>query len=257
VNREPDYRALLAVDIERSGGRGNVAQLQIRERLSRALAASFDQSGIDMSACRRDDLGDGFRVIAAPGMSKSRLLYPLMNELAGRLRTANDTAVPQARVRVRAALHAGDVYLDHDGGVAGLPLEVLARLLDAAPVRQALERAPQTVPVALLISQHFYDETVPHGYPGIDAAAFRKVRVVAKEYAADAWLHLPGSLLPPPDPGPDALPGKDRCAPAPGGPEAGTRSTMINKASGHGVIYASQNGTQHINHRDINHRPET
>jgi hypothetical protein len=247
VDQEPDYRAMLAVDIESSGGRGNLAQLKIRETLSSALTSSLDRSGIEVSACRRDDLGDGFRFIVPRVVGKSRLIYPLMHELAGRLRESNDGAAPQTRVRVRAALHAGDVYLDHDGGVAGAPLETLARLLDAAPLRQALAQAPGTVPVAVLISQHFYDETAPHGYPGIDAGAFRKVRVSAKEYTADAWLYVPGNPLPPGDPEPEAAPGERRDARAPGGQGAASRSKMINKSSGNGVIYANQNGPQYIN----------
>jgi len=249
MNQEPEYRAMLAVDIQGSGGRGNVPQLKIREILSSALADSFALSGIDLGACHRDDRGDGARVIVPRAVRKYRLIYPLMDELAAHLRAANELAGQKTRVRVRAALHAGDIYPDHEGGVAGIPLEVLARLLDAAPVRRALGEAPPAVPVAVIMSQHFYEETVPHGYPGIDAAAFRKVRIAEKEYAADAWLHLPGSPPPPGDPEPEAAPGETPSAPAADDRAAAGHSTMINKSSGHGVIYGSQGGPMYINHR--------
>ncbi len=231
-----EYRALLAVDIERSSGRGNVAFHQIRDVLSRSLRESFEQSGIDWEACLRDDLGDGFRVAAPTGTPKAKLIHPLVPEIAVRLRAHNRMAGPKTQVRVRIALHAGDVCLGPAGEVTGQSLEVLARMLDAAPARTALAAAPDTVTASLLVSQHFYDETVRHGYPGIDPDSFRKVRLTEKEYTADAWLHLPEHAVAPEATRPD---GETRGS-TPG------HSKMVNKVSGHGVLNATQHGTQNI-----------
>lgn len=233
---ELEYRALLAVDIERSAGRGNVAFARIREVLSTALRESFEQSGIDWAACLHTDLGDGMRVTAPAGVQKTRLLHPLVHELAVRLRAHNRTAGPATRIRVRIALHAGDVHVGQAGEITGRPLEVLARLLDAAAARTALAQAPETVSAAVLVSQHFYEETVRHGYPGVDPDTFCKVTVTAKEYAADAWLHLSGHSVLAREPATEGARGQG----------AADRSKMVNNASGHGVIYAAQNGTQEI-----------
>lgn len=253
---EVEYRAVLAVDIEHSAGRGNVALLRIREVLAEALRESFLQSGIDWEACLRDDLGDGFRVTAPAGVRKTRLIHPLVHELAARLRAHNRTAGPSTRIRVRAALHAGDVRVGPHGEVSGRPLEVLARLLDAGPVRTALARAPEAVCVALVVSPHFYDETVPHGYPGIDPEAFREVAVKVKEHTSAAWLHLPGHPDPAPEPDPAPAP-EPAPAPAPApdperapdtatGERAPERPAMVNNAYEHGTVYATQNGSQNI-----------
>ncbi|MGY1435806.1 hypothetical protein [Streptomyces reniochalinae] len=156
-------------------------------------------------------------------------------------------AGPSTSVRVRAALHAGDVCLGQDGQVTGRPLEVLARMLDARQARAALDAAPDTVTASLLISQHFYDETVRHGYPGIEPETFTRVALAEKEYAAHAWLHLPGYAGAPRAPGPAAT-----TAPADGTPTAPDAASapppgkMVNRASGNGVVYATQNGTQNI-----------
>lgn len=236
---ELEYRALLAVDIERSAGRGNVALTRIREVLGAALRESLEQSGIDWAACLRSDLGDGMRVTAPAGVQKTRLIHPLVHELAARLRAHNRTASPATRIRVRIALHAGDVQIGPAGEVTGRPLEVLARLLDAAPLRTALAQAAETVSAAVVVSEHFHEETVRHGYPGIDPDTFRKVTVTEKEYTADAWLHVPGHpVMPvlPQEPTPDRA--RDQ--------HGAGHSEMVNNASGHGVIYATQNGTQQI-----------
>ncbi|WP_369205803.1 hypothetical protein [Streptomyces sp. PU-14G] len=239
-----EHRALLAVDIAHSAARGNVALHRIRDVLRQSLREALEESGIDWDACLRDDLGDGFRITAPAGVRKRRLIHPLLPELAVRLRAHNRMAGPLTSIRVRVALHAGDVCLGQDGQVTGRPLEVLARMLDARQARAALDAAPDTVTASLLVSQHFYDETVRHGYPGIEPETFDRIALAEKEYTADAWLHLPGYA------GAAQAPGRDGTAPddeAPPLPEtAPAPGKMINRASGNGVVYATQNGTQNI-----------
>ncbi|TDC20507.1 hypothetical protein E1265_21980 [Streptomyces sp. 8K308] len=234
---------MVALDIEGSAGRGNEALLTIREVLARSVREALALSGVDWDACLRHDLGDGLRVTVPAGTWKARLIHPFVPELAARLRAHNRTAGELTRVRVRMALHAGDVRLGPDGEVAGGALETLARLLDAPRARAALAEAPPSVPVALLVSRHFHDETVRHGYPGIDPEDFRRVSVTAKEFTADAWLHLPGHRAASPPPEEPAAAGH---APAPAAEGAGTHYQMTNRASGHGVINATQHGTQHV-----------
>ncbi|BBC95986.1 hypothetical protein [Streptomyces griseofuscus] len=250
MNDELEYRAVLAVDIERSAGRGDRALLEIRARLTEMLKEAFEASGVDWSACLRHDLGDGLRVTAPAGTRKAALVHPLVPELALRLRTYNRGAGPLTRIRVRIALHAGDVHVSPDGTVAGSPLEVLARLLDAPPARAALAGAPKTVPASLLLSGHFYDETVRHGHLGLFPEDFRKVGFTVKEHTADAWLQLPGRQ-PPAEAAPEPADAQEEPAGSEtaGSKTAGSKtagSKMVNKASGHGVVYATQHGTQHI-----------
>lgn len=241
MNAEPEYRAMMAVDVQGSGTRGNMPQLEMREILSAALAEAFDRSGIDLASCRYDDLGDGARVIIPSATPKYHLIHPVTDELAACLRRANDRADAGEPMKLRAALHAGDVYLNHERGIAGTSLVVLARLLDSAAIREALRASSLTDPVAVIISQHFYEETVPHKYPGIDALAFRKVRVHEKEYSADAWLYVPGGSLPL---------GED---PSPGDPDIAVATRRANRRPWILVRRPARSGrvTQHIENSTI------
>ncbi|MFD5601751.1 hypothetical protein ACFWI5_01730 [Streptomyces sp. NPDC127064] len=238
METELEYRAVLAVDVERSAGRGDRALLEIRALLSEMLREAFTASGIDWDACLRHDLGDGLRVTTPAGTRKASLVHPLVPELVVRLRTHNRGASPLTRIRVRIALHAGDVHVGPAGEVAGGALEVLARLLDAPPARGALAGAPDTVPASLLLSRHFYDETVRHGHLGLYPEDFRRVTCAVKEHTSDAWLHLPGGPLPP-----EQAEQAERAEPVRQAPAGGK---MVNKASGHGAVYATQYGDQHI-----------
>ncbi|WP_441247055.1 hypothetical protein [Kitasatospora sp. McL0602] len=243
MDGELTYRAVLAVDIESSAGRGNTALLRIRDVLAAALRESAAQSGIDWGACLIDDLGDGFRVVAPAGVRKAALLHPLVHELTARLRAHNRTAGPSTRIRVRIALHAGELWLAGAGRAAGRPLEVLARLLDAAAARTLLAEAPESTCAVVILSPHFHEETVPHGYPGIEPELFREVTVTNKEFTTRAWAWLVGSGAVEP------RAGRQR---PPSGP-----STMVNRASDQAVIYAMQDvGTVHVTHRPESQKSE-
>lgn len=234
MDRQLEYRVLLAADIEQSAGRGNIALTRIREVLAASLRESVERGGIAWAGCLVDDLGDGIRIAAPPGTGKASLVHPLLHELDARLQAHNRTASASTRIRVRIALHAGEIMIASEGTAAGRPLEILARLLDSAPVRAGLRSAPESVTLAALMSQHFYEETVPHGYPGIDPHAFTPVRVSAKEYQADAWLYLPASV--------SMRQGRgDAVVPEP--PSSGS---MVNTTYDNSIIYAAQNGDQYI-----------
>lgn len=216
----PEYRSVLAADIAGSGGRGDEALAVIRDALFTALREALAASQIEWKDCMVQDTGDGARLILPPGVVQASLLYPLVGDLATRLRAHNRLASALTQVRVRLALHAGGILLDPVGTPIGHPLEVTARLLDSAPLREALAAAGPEVPVAVLLSPHFYDETVPHGHQGIDPESFRRVTVLVKEYASDAWLWLPPGprALPafPPSPGPASAPDPETPPPAGG-----------------------------------------
>ncbi|MFI9273667.1 hypothetical protein ACIGXM_23560 [Kitasatospora sp. NPDC052896] len=240
-----DYRALLACDIAGSAGRGETRLQAIRSALRSALCASFGVADLDEQSFVRIDTGDGFHFVAPAGLPKARLLYPLLPELCARIRAHNRQATPDVHLRVRVAVHAGEIRFDSAGTFSGSPFEALARLLDSDPLRQAVRAGTSGTPVAAVLSQHFYEETVGHGYEGLEADAFTAADVRVKEYSAQAWLWYPGSPVGPRiDPGPSAV--SDRRPPDPEPRGAGQHV----RASGHGTAYAVQHGTQNIHHHE-------
>ncbi|HWO64802.1 MAG TPA: hypothetical protein VNO31_32670 [Umezawaea sp.] len=197
ADQEPVHRALLSVDVEGSGGRDSTASVIFREALFTALRKAFEASGVDWEACTRQDTGDGMVVAAPEGCSKRRLVHPLLPALADGLAHHNRYAGPATRVRVRVALHAGDLRVDSHG-LTGKPKVLLARLLDAQPLREALAAAPESTTVAVLVSEGFHDDVITEGHPGIDPATYVPVQVREKETEVRAWLHLVGQAAVPP-----------------------------------------------------------
>ncbi|HEX6346871.1 hypothetical protein [Umezawaea sp.] len=215
-DQEPVHRALLSVDVEGSGSRDSTASVLFREALFTELRNAFDTSGIPWNDCTRQDTGDGMIVVAPEGCSKRRLVHPLLPTLAAGLAHHNRYASRATRLRVRVAIHAGDLRVDSHG-LTGTPKVLLARLLNAAPLREALATTPETT-VAVLVSDSFHDDVITEGHPGIDPTTYTQVTIREKETEARAWLHLVGQPPRPTTPHPPArAPEPAEAPPAPGG----------------------------------------
>ncbi|WP_427920931.1 hypothetical protein [Streptomyces sp. cg40] len=259
MNPRYEYRALIACDIAGSAGRGERRLQEIRGVLRSALSDALSIAGPDPRTFLYVDTGDGCHLVAPAALPKAGLLVPLLPELNARIREHNRNTAAETRLRVRAAVHAGEIRLDPDGTVSGAPFEALARLLDSAPLRDATRAGTGGTPVAAILSHHFYEETVGHGHEGLDADAFTAADVRVKEYAARAWLWYPGSPVGPHvDPGrnPSHNPGHGHGSGSgsgsgerPASPEPRSVEQLV-QATGNGTVFAVHRGVQHIRHHD-------
>jgi hypothetical protein len=250
VNPRYEYRALLACDIAGSAGRGERRLQDVRGVLRSALLGAFDSAGLDLRRFADSDTGDGLRLVAPAGLPKAALLVPLLPELAARIREHNAQAGQDTRLRLRVAVHAGEIRLDPAGTASGAPFETLARLLDSAVLRHAALAGPGGTPVAAILSRHVHEETVGHGYQGLDADAFTSADVRVKEYAGRAWLWYPGSPVGPQvesEGGPGGAGSGSGSDVRPVEPGAPTAEQFV-QATGHGTAFAVQRGDQYIRH---------
>ncbi|OLZ69367.1 hypothetical protein AV521_17700 [Streptomyces sp. IMTB 2501] len=245
MNPRYEYRALLACDIAGSAGRGEQRLQEIRRVLRSALFDALDIADLDARDFAYVDTGDGCQLVAPAALPKARLLFPLLPELGSRIREHNRHAGPDTRLRVRAAVHAGEIRFDPEGTVSGAPFEALARLLDSAPLRHAALAGTSGTPVAAILSHHFYEETVGHGYEGLEADAFTAADVRVKEYAARAWLWYPGSPV-----GPRVETGRDSGSGEPPAEPTPRTVEQLVQATGNGTVFAVHRGDQYIRHND-------
>jgi hypothetical protein len=187
----PLYYTILVVDIEEFGGRRNPVQKLLRERLYRILGAAMEAAGIDTTqALKPADRGDGVFWLLPTVISKVILTGPFIGALGAELRAHQRVAAPEAHMRLRVALHAGEVTQDEHGWV-GEDLNTACRLVDLQSLRDALASATDPL-LALAVSDTWYHSTIRHGYPGIEDASFRPVPFRAKEVDQTAWITVPG-----------------------------------------------------------------
>jgi hypothetical protein len=183
------HRTIILLDVEGFGEqrRTNKNQIAVRRGLAQAWQQAFTSSAVDWESCAVEDRGDGVFILAPAAMPKAPFVDSVPLKLAEALREHNMSHPKEERIRLRMALHAGEVELDENGST-GAAIMLAFRLLDSRPVKDALSRSPGEL--ALITSDWFYSEVVRHSSL-TDAAAFQAVRVSVKETMTTGWISLP------------------------------------------------------------------
>jgi hypothetical protein len=183
----------MVVDVERFGDRSrtNLNQLAIRNGLYKALIHAFRESRIAWASCVSEDRGDGALILIPPDVPKTCLVTDLPVELVAAVTRYNTGCAAPEQMRLRMALHAGEIY--HDAhGVTGTAINHAFRLAEAPALRSALDASPGVL--ALIVSDWLYDEVVRHD-PTAVPGLYRQVQVTVKETTTVAWIRMsePGS----------------------------------------------------------------
>jgi hypothetical protein len=181
------HRAIVVVDVEGFGDRRrtNAHQVAVRDGLYRVMREAFGRAGISWGDCGREDRGDGVLVLVPAEVPKGLLAESLPSALAAGLRAHNGGRPGPEQIRLRVALHAGEVRYD-EHGVTGASVNLTFRLLEAAVLKAALAGSPGVL--AVIVSSWFFEEVVRHGNA---AAWYGPVEVAVKETRTTGWICLP------------------------------------------------------------------
>ncbi|WP_242903330.1 hypothetical protein [Actinomadura terrae] len=215
------FRALLVVDAERFSAHTDAQLPGLHMAIRRALGAAFDRSGLAeaWSSVRFvESTGDGILAIL-PHEVAPRLVDPFPRHLQDELRAAAPRLrAAEMRLRLRVALHIGLVDDDRPEapGISTATIDV-NRLLDADPLRWALERSdPAVTYAAFLLSAELFSVYVAGGRTGLRESQFTEVAVKVKQFERPAYLYVPTPSRGPGDQG--GPPAKPAPPPPPPGP---------------------------------------
>jgi tetratricopeptide (TPR) repeat protein len=167
-------------------------QLVARAGLYAGLQRAFRTVGIRWSGCDHEDRGDGVFILVPAEVPKKLFVERVPYELIEAVREHNATHPVPERIRLRLALHAGEVNYDDHGATSTSVVQAF-RLVDADPLRAALKASPGVL--ALITSAYFFDEVVSHSAV-IDPTTYRHVTIVAKESKHIGWISLPDHPYP-------------------------------------------------------------
>lgn len=189
------HRTILVVDMADYGdpARTGANQLTMRAGLYRTMEYAFDRAHIPWDACYREDRGDGLFVLAPADIPKALFIEALPPALTMGLGEYNREHPPREQIRLRLALHAGEVCYD-DHGVASAAITLAFRLVDARPCRVALAGSPGGL--AIITSNWFFEEVVRNSEAG--ARSYRRVRVKVKKTKTVGWVCAPHASVPAP-----------------------------------------------------------
>ncbi len=192
-NRLAVHRTIVVVDVEGFGDqrRTNPHQVAVRGGLYRAMRDAFGRAGIPWDDCGHEDRGDGVFVLVPAEVPKGLLVESLPSALVTALRAHNGAHPGAERIRLRMALHAGEVRYD-EHGVTAAAVNLAFRLLDARALKAALASSPGVL--AVIASSWFFEEVVRHSTA--DAAGYHPVEVAVKETMTTGWICLPDHVDP-------------------------------------------------------------
>lgn len=188
----PDYRVIIALDIENSTALTNPAKARLRQVMYGLLELALLAANIEES--ERDplvDRGDGVLALihsTAPG-AKVRLLgvvVPTLNQLL----VDHNVQHPELAMRLRAVVHAGDVHHDQRG-CFGESLDIAFRLLDSPKLKRALKDRRDALMI-LVVSEEIRRTVVEHEYPGVESSDFtQSCQVRTSRSHHRGWLRFP------------------------------------------------------------------
>lgn len=186
---EPVHRTIVAVDIAGFGREDRTDQDRVRLRAAMYDLLNEAFTGRGIAADRRAvmDVGDGAAILIDPDVPKNQLLA-LIPGLAEQLAEHNAGLPEPAQLRLRVAVHAGEVLHD-EHGYAGADVLVAFRLLNAEAVRAGLTWTD--TPLIIAISETVYRAVVDSGYAGVDPASYRPVQLAPRDGQARAWCYVP------------------------------------------------------------------
>lgn len=182
-----EHRSIIVVDIAGSGRWHNQALLRARDVLTAAVHSGLDAAGITRTFI--EHCGDGMILLIPASVSKIDLLDPLIPAVAAHIRAYNKTVPQGLRIRLRMAVHAGEVHRDPHGWV-GTDLVTTCRLVNGEALYQEL-RHPAEPDMVVVVSDLIYHAVVRHHYRGIRPDEYTPTHIQVKETDTLAWLHTP------------------------------------------------------------------
>jgi hypothetical protein len=182
------HRTIMDLDIEGSGTRPDRIQADLPDTLNRIATSSMQEARV--TPADRRDLGDGLRVFFGPHTPKNRIVHDFVHALGRGLIRYNATAEPNAQIRLRAAIHAGELH-HRNNNYSGSAVNDTYGLVNSDELRDYLRQHPRH-PLALAVSYVVFDGVVRGADGDINPEAYRHTTISLKHNRnLAAWFTCP------------------------------------------------------------------
>ncbi|MFI6497930.1 tetratricopeptide repeat protein [Nonomuraea typhae] len=132
--------------------------------------------------------GDGVLIMPPSDIDETAVIPDLVRGLTTALRQENRLLSEAARIRLRLALTNG-VVAPGPTGFSGPAIIECFRLLDSPVIKTALVDFP-AAELAVIVSDHLYQDVIRHGFRDLDAEDFWRVQSIIQDrgFSATAWV---------------------------------------------------------------------
>ncbi|MCC8248975.1 hypothetical protein [Saccharothrix luteola] len=198
---------LVCCDLRSYGSADDLLQRELQELLVRSLDRAGAAAGLDRSTWRRQAKGDEEWAVLPATTPEGDVVDRYVRALDAELAATNRYRVPEAKLRLRMAIHFGTT-VEGANGYPGQDAVLVSRLLNSEPAHAALEQSPSS-DLVVVLSDSLFTSLVAAGYTTLRPEDFRRVDVRVKAFRGHGWMWLPSGdvhalVL---DSAPDAEPG--------------------------------------------------
>lgn len=183
------HHTICVVDVDRfdrSDSRTRPDHVAMHSAMYDAVQSAFVEAGLPWEDCFKQDVGDSILTTAPATVPKGAFTGPLLHALTAAVRAHNESHPAEERIRLRLALHAGEVAYD-ENGLTGSAIIHAFRLLGAKPLKDTLPVLPGAL--AVIASDWFYTEVIRHDRETAPDA-YRRILVNVKEFSDVGWIRL-------------------------------------------------------------------
>ncbi|RNL85757.1 hypothetical protein [Halostreptopolyspora alba] len=199
----PLRRLTIAVDAESYSSRNRDGQHKLQSDLLEILRRACENGNLNRLEWDTQKQGDGELAILPPGTVEDRTISDFVNELDKALYHHNKALNDAYRVRLRVAVHQGNISVG-DNGFAGKAAVTVCRMRDSDQVRAALANRPDS-DLVLVVSESIYSDVIEEGTHALYRWRFDPIVIdePAKDFRANAWVYVPDSAQPEPSSEPE------------------------------------------------------
>ena len=180
---------LVCCDLRKYGAADDQLQRILQELLIQSLDRAGEVAGLDRTTWHRQPKGDEEFAVLPPDSPERPVVDDYVRALNAELQSVNRYRVPDAKVRMRMALHHGAI-VDGANGFPGQDAVLVSRLLNSQAAHQALEDFPNA-DLVVVLSEHLYDTLVAAGHTSLKPSDFRKIDVTVKNFTGFGWMWIP------------------------------------------------------------------
>jgi hypothetical protein len=180
---------LVCCDLRSYGSADDLLQRELQELLVRSLDRAGEAAGLDRSAWRRQAKGDEEWAVLPAATPEGDVVDRYVRALDAELSATNRYRVPEAKLRMRMAIHFG-ATVEGANGFPGQDAVLVSRLLNCEPAHAALDQSPGS-DLVVVLSDALFTSLVAAGYTTLRPEDFRRVDVQVKTFRGQGWMWLP------------------------------------------------------------------
>ncbi|WNV91164.1 hypothetical protein [Umezawaea sp. Da 62-37] len=180
---------LVCCDLRKYGAADDQLQRILQELLIQSLDRAGAEAGLDRTTWHRQPKGDEEFAVLPPDAQERLVVDDYVRALNAELQSVNRYRVPEAKVRMRLAIHHGAV-VDGANGFPGKDAVLVSRLLNSRAAHLALEAFP-SADLVVVLSEHLYDTLVATGHTTLKPDDFRRVEVTEKTFSGHGRMWVP------------------------------------------------------------------